>query len=324
MARSTRHVKLGLFVLTAIAAAVAAVLLLGGSRWRKDVIPIHSYFNESVQGLELGAPVKFRGVTLGHVTAIEIAPDRRMVDVACELDLKDVNRMGLTERGPSGRQRLHVPDDLRAQLNSQGITGIKFVSIDFFDVKAYPKPQLSFHAREDQYVPAAPSMMKNLEDTINRAMDCLPEMVDAVVLIMSRVDSLVATLVDQDVTSKVVTTLNQTNQTIQRLDGVLAEIQGQRLGEKAASTLSALHVAAERTNGILTELSGRGGLLASATEATNAFREVGRAGYGTQRELEATLRNVSEAAEALRTLIDSLERDPDMLLKGKTVRRTPE
>jgi paraquat-inducible protein B len=324
MEKSTRHVKLGLFVLASIAAAVIAVLLLGGSRLRKDVIAIRSYFNESVQGLDLGAPVKFRGVTVGYVTAIEIAPDRRMVEVVSELDAQDVSRMGLTENGDDGKRRLHIPEDLRAQLNSQGITGIKFVSIDFFDVGAFPKPTLSFAVREDQYVPAAPSMMKNVEDTINRAMERLPEMVDAVVLIMTRIDSLIATLVEKDVSGTLVTTLQQTNQAVKRLDGMLAEVQSQRLGEKTASTLSLLHAAAERTNTVLEEIGGRGGLLASAKEATNAFRDVGRAGHGTQRELEATLRTVSEAAEALRALIESLERDPDMLLKGKTVRRTPQ
>jgi hypothetical protein len=44
---------------------------------------------------------------------------------------------------------------------------------------------------------------------------------------------------------------------------------------------------------------------------------MGRDGRGTQRELEETLRDVSEAAAAIRSLSEALERDPDMLLKGK-------
>ena len=75
-----------------------------------------------------------------------------------------------------------------------------------------------------------------------------------------------------------------------------------------------------KMNLVLDELSGKKGLLASAKHATEAFGEVGRAGQGTQKELETTLRDVSEAAEAIRALVNAVERDPDMLLKGKAKR----
>jgi len=74
-------------------------------------------------------------------------------------------------------------------------------------------------------------------------------------------------------------------------------------------------------NSVLDRLDGKKGLLASAQRATDAFGEVGRAGHGTQKDLEATLRDMSEAAEAIRSLVDAIERDPDMLLKGKTKRK---
>ena len=71
-------------------------------------------------------------------------------------------------------------------------------------------------------------------------------------------------------------------------------------------------------NKVLDRLDGDKGIMASVKGATDAFGEMGRNGRGTQRDLEATLRDVSEAAEAIRTLAESLDRDPDMLIKGKT------
>src|SRR4029079_2013614 len=123
------------FVLLGFGLAIAAAVLLGVATTRKQTVKYHSYFNESVQGLDLGSPVKFRGVTIGHVSAIEIAPDHRMVDVVSELDAADIKRMGLAEEGahPLGPTRFAIPPDLRAQLSSQGITGVKFIGIDFFD-----------------------------------------------------------------------------------------------------------------------------------------------------------------------------------------------
>ena len=319
MATPTNHYKLGLFVIVGLAAAITAGLLVGNAHYRVHTIKYHSYFNESVQGLELGSPVKFRGVSIGNVSAIDIAPDHRMVDVVSDLDIQHVVRMGLTEAGNKrGQERFAIQPDLRVQLNSQGITGVKFVAMDFFDVKSNPPPQLPFAIPSGHYIPAASSMMKNLEDTVMKAMDRLPDMVDAVVLIMKRIDGLFATLEEQDVSGKAVATLGHTDDVMKTLRTTLNRIDRQDLGGKAATTLTDLNVAVNKLNKVLDGIGGKKGLLASAQHATDAFGEVGRSGRGTQKDLDATLRDVSEAAESIRSLVDAIERDPDMLLKGKT------
>jgi paraquat-inducible protein B len=242
-----------------------------------------------------------------------------MVDVVSELDIKEVKRMGLSEAGSKhGTVRFAVPPDLRAQLGSQGITGVKFIAIDFFDQKSNPPPQLPFQAPAEHYIPAAPSMMKNLEDSITKAMDRLPEMVDAVVMIMGRVDRLLATLEKEDISGKAASTLGHADAVMITLQSALTRIDRQDLGGKAAVTITDLNVAVNKMNTVLDRLDGDKGLLASAQHATDAFGEMGRAGRGTQKDLEATLRDVAEAAEAIHSLVEAIERDPDMLLKGKT------
>ena len=99
MSAPTNHFKLGLFVILSFGAMVAAGVTLGTNAIKKDTTKYHTYFNESVQGLDVGSPVKFRGVTIGAVSSIEVAPDHRHVDVIEELDAKEIKRMGLTEEG---------------------------------------------------------------------------------------------------------------------------------------------------------------------------------------------------------------------------------
>jgi phospholipid/cholesterol/gamma-HCH transport system substrate-binding protein len=320
MAAPTNHYKLGLFVLVGFAAAIAAAVLLGVATTRKDTINYHSYFNESVQGLDLGSPVKFRGVTIGHVAAIEIAPDHRMVDVVSELDVTDIKRMGLTEQGHAkkGKEKFAIPPDLRAQLGSQGITGVKFIAIDFFDVKSNPAPELPFAVPADRYIPAAPSMMKNLEDTIAKAMEALPKMTDAVVMIMGRIDRMLAVLEKDNFAGNAASTIAHADQVMLTMQATIARIDKANIGDKAAGTLNQLNVAVTKLDNVLARLDGDKGLVASVQHASEAFGEMGRAGRGTQRDLEGTLRDVSEAAEAIRSLVEALERDPDMLLKGKS------
>ncbi|HEY5960254.1 MAG TPA: MlaD family protein [Polyangiaceae bacterium] len=321
MAAPTNHYKLGLFVLAGFAAAIAITVLLVGVKMHKDVIQCHSYFNESVQGLDVGAPVKFRGVTVGNVAAIEIAPDHRMVDVISELYENDVTLMGLAETdGKLGKSRVVIPPDLRMQLNSQGITGVKFVSLDFFDVKSNPAPVLPFPVPRNHYIPATPSMMKNLENTATKAMERLPEMVDAVVMIMGRVDGLIATLDAEDLPEKAGQTLGHANTLLQKLERTAQHLDDQHLGEKTGALLSEVARTTNRLNAVLDDFDGPNGVLASAKRASDAIGEVGRAGKDTQQDLATALRGVSEAAEAARSLLDAIERDPDMLLKGKSRR----
>jgi ABC-type transporter Mla subunit MlaD len=230
--------------------------------------------------------------------------------------------MGLTEAGTKqGKDKFAVPIDLRAQLGSQGITGVKFIAIDFFDVKSNPPPELPFTVPVNDYIPAAPSMMKNLEDSITKAMDRLPEMVDAVVMIMGRVDRLLATLEKDGLSGKAVSTLGHADDVMMTLRNTLARIDKQDLGGKAAGTLADLDGAVKKMNNVLDRLDGDKGLVASAQHTSDAFGEMGRAGRGTQQDLEGTLRNVSEAAEAIRSFVDAIQLDPDMLLKGRATRK---
>jgi paraquat-inducible protein B len=318
MAAPTNYTKLGLFVVVGFVAAVVASIVFGVASMRKETTKYHTYFNESVQGLEPGSPVKFRGVTIGHVSAIEIAPDHRLVDVVSELDVADIKRLGLSEKAVVNRKTVFaIPPDLRAQLGSQGMTGVKFIAIDFFDVKSNPPPVLSFPTPE-RYLPAAPSMMKNLEDTITKAMDRLPDMVDAVVMIMGRVDRLLATLEREDLAAKLGASVGHADQVLKTMQTALARLDRANIGDRAGGAIDEFHVVAARVKKMLDKLDGDSGLLASAQTATDAFGEMGKQGQGTQRDLEATLQDVSEAAGAIRSLVQAIERDPDMLLKGKT------
>src|SRR5690242_9928034 len=64
------HFRLGLFILLALLALIALVIVLGaGSLFRKDLVA-ETYFNESVQGLDVGSKVLFRGVLVGNLTKL--------------------------------------------------------------------------------------------------------------------------------------------------------------------------------------------------------------------------------------------------------------
>lgn len=301
----TKHYyKLGLFTLLGAFGIIGMVFLFGVMSVKKTV-RYYTFFDESVQGLEPGAPVKFRGVPIGHVSKISIAPDRQHVGAIIELDRAAAKDMAA------------LPPGLRAQLATQGITGVKFMSLELFDPKTHPPPELPFTPPEP-YIPSTPSTLKSLEEMAANIGGSLPDVIQNMQRTMGRVDRVLETLERNDVASEAVTTLRRANEALGAVQATVAHVDRAHLGDKTSGTLAKLDESATKLNGALDRLEGDDGLLAAATQATRSFDAIGQNGRKTQRDLEGTLRDMSDAADALRSLARSVERDPEMLLKGKT------
>ena len=80
MSQKANYFKLGLFVIGAIAAGIIVLVIIGSGRWFQKRIVIETYFNESVQGLDVGSKLKVRGVAIGEVTRIGFTYNRYQLD----------------------------------------------------------------------------------------------------------------------------------------------------------------------------------------------------------------------------------------------------
>jgi len=292
---ATNHWKLGLLVLVAVGAMVAMLFWLGARRFRRESFPAITYFDESVQGLDVGSPVKFRGVTVGTVSDITIAPDHRHVQVTSDMYVDALVRLGLITHAPKSDEEF-IPPSLRVQLASAGITGVRFVQTDFFDPERYPPTHLPFEPPWN-YVPSVPSTLKNLEEAAVEILNRLP----------SLADHAKDTLVDL-------------KKTLGSIDHLAVELGAENGSFDGA--LRALRTAATRADKALEEAR-LGATAASVRDSAASVRDsaasVGQAAAGVgdaHEELQASLVALREALEAVRTLADSLESDPSALLRG--------
>jgi len=315
MAAPTNHWKLGLFVVVGVVLALTTITFLGAQSLKKQVVSYQTDFDESVQGLEVGSPVKFRGVSVGAVSAIGIAPDRRHVVVTSELAVADLSDLGLSE-GKGDKSTLRIPPDLRMQVVSQGITGVKFLLIDFFDIKDNPPPDLPFSVPPN-YIPAAVSTMKNLEDAVVRAVNRVPEIAEGILVVLAKVNRLLDELQQGKLLENGAATLARANLVLASLQGEINQSHIGKLSTKADESLTLLNQTITRTNTLLTRLDSEKGLLASAQRASNAVGDVAVNARSLGPELEETMRDIQEFTAAIQRVADALERDPDMLLKGR-------
>ena len=295
MATSTNYVKIGAFVILGLGATAAIAIAIGVQHIHRQTLAYYTYFGESVDGLEISAPVKLRGVRIGQVGDVTLAPDHTMVEVRSDLDVATLKRLGLAGQDP--------PPDLRAQLASQGlVAGTRFVAVDHFDPKTSPPPELTF-APAGRYLPATRSVQSTLEGAATQAADGLAQ--------------IVSSLVRQGFSDKVVSAVANADELLARLNETVKGLDRQRIPERAAATLADVHVAVDKANRALDRVDGDTGLIATTQRSVSSLGDVGRNATGATRDLDETFAQIRAAAEAIRILADELDRDPEMLVKGR-------
>jgi phospholipid/cholesterol/gamma-HCH transport system substrate-binding protein len=104
---------IGLFVIIGVSIGLIAIIWLGASKYFEKGGTYVTYFDESVQGLQKDSTVKYRGVDVGRVEKIRVAPDNALIEVVMKINLK------------GELQRSHI-----TQLKPAGITGIVFIELD--------------------------------------------------------------------------------------------------------------------------------------------------------------------------------------------------
>lgn len=174
MARAgTSATAVGAFVVGALILGSGLVLATGALHPFEQRASLRAFFEESVSGLEPGSPVKLRGVALGSVASIDVicSLDRRetAVVVLCELQARAVmNDTGevLDFARESTVQRL-VEKGMRATLGLEGITGARFVALDFYDPARHPGTIPRWAESDDvPAVPVVPSPISKITESL--------------------------------------------------------------------------------------------------------------------------------------------------------------
>ena len=172
------YFRLGIFVLTGIALIVSLILIFGTGQIFKKTMMTETYIEQSIIGLDIGAPVRFRGVKLGQVTSIRLsgnlyendkplAERREYVVVRMKIDINQAEILGSTGK---------LPSDLRARIKSQGITGVNYIELDY--VRDMPGYRTLSYDWEPEYIVigSLPSQTDIFFSGIQKVLDNLGDM----------------------------------------------------------------------------------------------------------------------------------------------------
>jgi paraquat-inducible protein B len=344
MPSPTNYWKLGFFVLAGLAVGIAAIVWIGAARLARETIEAIAYFDEPVSGLEVGSPIKFRGVAMGKVANIRIGPDRRHVEVIGDLFVDSLARLGLKiPKAPSeiSGERF-VPADLRVQLVSSPLTGLTYIESDFFDVKQHPAPQYPFPVPWNT-IDSVPSTFHILEAGFTKVLGRLPELTDQIGSLLEHVDQAFTELRLGELSTRAQALLQSAESELRAISDARVIQNASEAGAEAAAAMREIRDLAARLraeDGPLEVIPKRIAALSEQLERALAdadlagtgavVRETGAALTGAAdevavlaEELYEQVGGLGEAVASLRRLTDLLQRDPGALIHGRSTSPAP-
>ena len=172
------YFRLGVFVLTAIAALIAIILIFGSGQLFRKSFTIETYIKQSVTGLDTGAAVRFRGVNIGQVTFIGLSGDiyEKNLPLENRREYVVVRMQIYGDKIDTTKIPTFIKDNLRARVRSMGITGVNYIELDFIN-NASQMPQLPYAWTPDYpVIPSLPNQADEIISGIQKLIGALNDM----------------------------------------------------------------------------------------------------------------------------------------------------
>jgi paraquat-inducible protein B len=261
-----------------------------------------AYFDGSVRGLSVDAPVEFRGIKVGRVLDVKIEFDRKekafRIPVLMELEAGRVTVIGKRFDDPKEAIKALIDMGLRARLETGSLlTGQLFVSLDL-----HPKTPVKLVGAEPRYpeIPTIPSTMQEITSSVTGVLDriaALPleDLVSELRGTVSKADQLLSS--------------SETRDTLTNLSSTLASAEAlmQTMDQEVGPLVSSLRATSEAAGQAMDQAKAT---LASAESLTGNKSQL-------RHDLNTLLEELTRMARSFRVLADYLETHPDALIRGK-------
>ncbi len=320
MSRKANPTVIGMFFAAGLALTVAGLLAFSARSHLHPQIKYVLYFDGSLKGLNPGAPVKFRGVTVGSVVDVRIrhnqAPNDHSMPVIISVD-KELTQSKSDEelQFTKAKNKELIGQGYRGRLEAESlVTGVLYVELDIIPDAAPPV----FHQIKQEYeeIPTVPSQVQEL--LTNLARFDLRGLSDKLNGLLTRLDTTLAQLNVAEINSGLTNLLNSVNQIIgspeftnslvslrQTLNDARSLIQriDSRVDPLADSATNTLHDARKTLADLRLAIQGVSGFLGPDSSFPPDLRQA--------------VQDLGQAGRAIADLAEFLERNPNALLTGR-------
>ena len=328
MSKQASKRLIGVFVLGAVFLVVASIVVFGSgtlfTKSHKNVL----FFAGSVKGLQIGAPVVFRGVQIGHVTNIVVEFNEKelmpFVPVYIEVDERRIVPLGDKQSYDQQFLQSLINKGLKAQLQMQSfVTGQLMVNLDF-----YPNTPVKLVGLEKRYpeIPTVPSSLEQLTKKLEELP--LDEIANRLNETLAGINRLVNSRDLQASIGSLNQLLKNTDALVKNLDSEIKPLASDIRGTTAAAR--AAFAQAEKTLrfdegapgeialSIKETLSAASATMKETQTAVANLNKIAVQNANLGYDISRTLEQTAELARSIRILADYLERHPESLLRGKS------
>ncbi len=292
---------IGLFVTVGIIIGVSVIVWIGASQYFEKGNMYVTYFDESVQGLQRDSSVKYRGVDVGRIVKIGVAPDNKLVEVVMKINLKD-----------------DVEKNSIAQLRAAGITGIVFVELNQRDPKAPDmSPKISF-ATEYHVIPSRPSEIRQILTGIYEVIDKIHQVdfrgiSDQIIQTTKSAENFLGGSRMKQILVNLESSTTALNRSMTRLDKIISE---GNLEGTFSDAKQALSEARSLISGVKKDLQTMN-LSNTADKANQAVDVLDRTVRTSAVDIQTSTENIRRASDNLDRLLERLDANPSELIFGR-------
>jgi len=317
MAKQANRMMIGGFVVLAVIIMAASLVIFGSGKFFKKTNKYLLFFDESVKGLSVGAPVLFQGVQIGSVTSIEIQTDfaklQTQIPVIIEIEPGKWHGGAYVEAGiTSIEQRKHVAaklieKGLRAQLGMQSfITGQLVIELDFFSDQAlcYPPAQIDKAYKDYILITTCRSTSAKITNALQKLdLERLEKHLEST---LAGVEGFVN---NPDLTAS----LKALKDTLQEASKLVTRVDRQvdPLADDVKKVVKDVGKLARDADAKVAELT------TGLDKTMSSARGVISADSPLMVELENTLKEISAMSRSIRQLANYLDQHPEALIRGK-------
>ncbi|HEY4138620.1 MAG TPA: MlaD family protein [Casimicrobiaceae bacterium] len=343
MSQRANYFKLGLFVIGAIIAGILVLLVIGTGRFLQKRVTIETYFNESVQGLDIGSKLKYRGVDVGQVTRISftyvkyeqdkpMADRKRYVLVEAQIQPRLVGGKAANDIASAESTAVEVEKGLRIRLAPQGITGTSYLEVDYVDPANNPPLSIDW-TPDNIYIPSAPSTVGQIVNSASAIMERLNHLdIEGVV---NNLNKLLTTTNDRVAALDVKSLQQQTQRTLAKIESTLNDIAAKKLSDEALALIADLRKSNTELQATLSnpsfkklpesadaalqkvrDLVADPRLSASIAHMERTLARLDRIFGGGESDLATTIENLRQISDNLRDLTEDAKRYPSGLIFG--------
>ncbi len=325
MSKKANPTLIGTFVLVALAVAIAATMVLGRFSFKDDSLHCVAFFSGSMHGLDVGAPVAFRGVSIGRVSRIQLDYDQTkntfVIPVFMELQQKAYAETASSDQIRRNIQQL-IAQGLRAQMRASSLlTGKQYVEL-FLNPGS--EPVLHGAPSDVLEIPTEASGL----DKITEKLESLP-LEEILNKVADSLDTL-NKLIDSEKTGAALQSLGTSLQRVESILGTVNQHLPELLGEVKRAVADAAAIMEEARDTLTDtrqELQPLGAdlhkillnLHKSSEELNHTLANLERMSAGDSAfnyQLQNTLQEVEGAAASIRELSEYLRQNPNALIFG--------